>query len=145
MDIASSLLNLAAAQEEVGLLDVALANARQALPSYEKELGTDHPDTLALVWGIGGMELAHGDTAAALASAERALAGYAKRNEEDSVDCAAARFLAARALWPSSRERALALARQALATAEKTGPNESLEADDVRAWLAEHGRPAGNE
>src|SRR5262249_7238944 len=106
----------------------------QALPLLEAMHGERGPGLMDALLGLGAAELDAGDTAAALATAERALAIATDSVVPADVKCAA-QFLVARARWASDRDGAVALAREARAhLAALPYPTPELAALD--RWLA---------
>jgi eukaryotic-like serine/threonine-protein kinase len=110
----------------------ALDEYRRAIAIIEHSLGMDHPQLLGAVEGAARaqLRLGHAGDAVVLAESALALATLPSADVDDS-EVPEVRWLLARALWDSGRDRnrACELARQA--SAGKTS-----DADEIAAWLA---------
>jgi tetratricopeptide (TPR) repeat protein len=110
----------------------ALDEYRRAIAIIEHALGMDHPQLLGAVEGAARAQLRLGHAGDAVVLAERALAlATLPSADVDDSEVPEVRWLLARALWDSGRDRnrARELARQA--SAAKTS-----DADEIAAWLA---------
>ena len=122
----------------LGRYDEARALFNAAIAVWKKELPADHPYYGDSLNGIGRGYLEQGAPESALAPLERALAIREKSGGEPS-QIGETRFLLARALWDSGRDRtragALALAAKE-AYGDKAPWHDKVAAID--AWIAKH-------
>ncbi len=103
-------------------------------------LGPAHPEVARPLSHFGSMLVDTQHPAEAVDHLQRAEAIFGETVGDDHADTAGVRFDLARALWDSGGDRARArtLARQALAAAEKAGPEAALEQAEYGAWLSGH-------
>lgn len=137
--------NLAGLERAQGSFDKALDNHHKAQAIFESALGDKHPYVAFPLTGIGMTYLAMNEPTRALAPLERALA-LREPNRASAAALSDTRFALARALWqvskhgpaaPSTRVRALSLARQARDHYRGAGRGFASDARDVDAWLDE--------
>lgn len=116
----------------------ALELYRRSLAINRKALGEDHPDLAFDYQGIGSTLLEMGRTAEAVPVLERSLAIREKQKVDPDL-VSNARYNLARALWKTGhRERAMALAGQALAGYSKSDSEQEMRRK-VEGWLQERG------
>jgi serine/threonine protein kinase/tetratricopeptide (TPR) repeat protein len=115
---------------------------RAMVTATEARAGAGALDLQRGLVALARAELAAGNVDAARELAERALELLTARVEPVPDAEAGARFVLARCLYasPSERSRALALARRAEEAWAAKGPMVQRDLDEVRRWLAEHGR-----
>ena len=135
-DVGIGLSNLGEIQERAGRLDQALDSYRRALAIKERALGPDHPSLGITLQAIAEVSIERGEAAAALPLAERAVRVLARGGEP--LHLAGARFVLAKALWETGRDRrgAVALARRARDGFVAEGEAGRLDLAEVDAWLA---------
>ncbi|MGH1345952.1 MAG: tetratricopeptide repeat protein [Nannocystales bacterium] len=135
--VASILNNLGHGLMAEGDYEQARGYLERAVRVDEQTRGADHPAVAYPLSSLAKVALAEGDFEGARAHAERALS-IRESHPVAPEQLAKARFILARALWsePSQRDRARALAAQALdALVEVGGPHEDIRAE-VEGWLA---------
>ena len=122
----------------LGRYDEARALFNAALAVWNKELPRDHSNVGDSLNGIGASYLGQDEPEPALAPLERALAIREKSGAEPS-QIGETRFLLARALWDSGRDRARAgtLAQAARAAYGDKAPWRD-KVDAIDRWLAQH-------
>ena len=106
-------------------------------------LGPEHPEVARPLSHFGLMLVDTGHPEEAIEHLQRAEAIFLDTVGEDHADTSGVRFDLARALWDGGgdRTRARTLAEQALAAAEKAGPEASKEQAQYGAWLRDHAAP----
>jgi tetratricopeptide (TPR) repeat protein len=140
-EVAMHMSNRGEILNALGRYEEARAIFNSALAIWNKEFPPDHPDVADSLNGIGASYLGQDEPEPALAPLERALAIREKSGAEPS-QIGETRFLLARALWDSGRDRARAvtLAQAAKAAYGDKAPwRDKVEAID--RWLAQHPSP----
>jgi eukaryotic-like serine/threonine-protein kinase len=132
--VSISLGNLARIVLAQGDATTALAMYGRAQQIDDRTLKPDHPDRAYTLVGLGNAWLARGDASPALFPLEKALA-LRESNHVAPRLLAEARFVCARALWPTDKKRAEALARQAQGDYAPLGPTFDVERHQIAAWL----------
>lgn len=115
----------------------ALEYLEKAVRWHKASVGATHPRYAAALGMRGLAELGLGRRKAALTSLETALAVALASKAPLREHLGETRFGLARALWPGRRERALELAREAVADFTAAGPPHRASLDEVTAWLRE--------
>jgi len=128
-----SLSALGWAHHELGDHVQATRELERGIELVERAFGKEHPSLAYPLRGLGSTLLASGRTHEGVAALERAVT-IGEIRSVDRVELAAARFALARALWPTDRDRALALARKAEADYAAL-PGRERNREDVNAWL----------
>jgi tetratricopeptide (TPR) repeat protein len=116
----------------------AQAMAEQSLAIWERELEPDHPNLAAPLTALGWSWARRGDRGRAVPSLERALR-IREARDPDPAGLGETRFALAWALADGgpTKDRALALARQAREDYAKTGRKQDRVAE-VDLWIAAH-------
>ncbi len=109
----------------------------KAVRWHKASVGATHPRYAAALGLRGLAELALGRRKAALGSLEAALAVAVASKAPLREHVGETRFGLAKALWPGKRERALELARAAVADYTSAGPPHRERLDEIEAWLRE--------
>jgi serine/threonine-protein kinase len=146
--LAYPLNNLGLVYDRQGRHEEAAAYFHRAWIVWEQALGPEHIEVAYPLLGLATSWLLLGRAADALPLAERVLA-LRERHRVAPPELAEARFVLARALMDTARdardaraERALALARQALAALAVTSSAElQIDRHEIEDWLAAHTRP----
>lgn len=150
VSIANTLYNLALGLDRQGRSAEAMTYFRQALARQEKALGPDHPEVAGTLTAAAQAEMLQKNLGEARRMLERALA-IQVRGESAPFDLALTRLRLAQTLWddpgaPGSpggagdggnRQRAVALARQALDGFQSLGEEGEDLAAEAQGWLAE--------
>ncbi len=138
-DTANSEANVADALIELGRPQEALEHVARALAGHKASIGENNARYATALALRGLAELALGRGPAALRSLEQGLAILEASAAAPEL-LAFTRFGVARALWsrPRGRDRALALARQALADYAQSGPSCARYVRDIEAWIDSH-------
>jgi tetratricopeptide (TPR) repeat protein len=116
----------------------------EALPHFEKShaiwhasLGEKHPRVAFALVGLGKSQLGLGQSAEGIAKIEQAIAlreaGKGNLNELSEM-----RFVLAKALWPTKKARAIALAKEVRDARATLGPGEKQGLAEVEEWLRDH-------
>ncbi len=139
--VADSWCDLSELLIELGRYPEAKAKLEQARAILDK-LPADHPSQVEYATQLGKLLVAQGSFREAVEPLERALkAGEGKKGMKVDATGARARFLLAKALWSTPRERARAqeLARQARESYSRCGSQEFRYSQaEIDAWLAAH-------
>jgi eukaryotic-like serine/threonine-protein kinase len=137
--VAQDLANLAAVNEQLGNYEQAATYARRSLELREKIFGPTHTLVAASLLNLGSIAVAAGRPADGIAPLERSVA-IRSRPEELPELLAESQFDLARALMDSriDPERAVTLARDALAGYRKAGAGVEPEIEEIEAWQAVH-------
>ncbi|WP_293252579.1 tetratricopeptide repeat protein [Nannocystis sp.] len=123
---------------DLGELTAARADFQRADAMRSKLLGAEHPTRALSLLGLGRVELAEDQPAAALAPLELGLK-LLVGGDSDPVDLAQLRFELARALWATGdRPRATALLAESRAGLVAAGVTGERTLKTVDAWLAAH-------
>ena len=140
LDVGLALCNIADCLAEAGRYDEATAAGRRAIGIFDKVYKGPHPYIATTLNTLGHVELNRHQPQAAVVTLGRSLAMWEKIGSSDLAPTAAVRFLLARALWESGRDRAraLSLATQAHAEYVKVGAKSKTELAEVDTWLAAH-------
>jgi serine/threonine protein kinase/tetratricopeptide (TPR) repeat protein len=119
-----------------GRHEAAMQKHLRALAIQEKALKQDHPDFIPTLIGLGQAYLGKKEPARAVAPLERAVR-LRLAYPDSPVQLASARFMLARALWESGRDKsqALRVAEQAREHYVRWGVARK-ELSSVKAWLA---------
>ena len=137
-EVAMHISNRGEILNALGRYEEARALFNSALAVWNKELPPDHSDFGDSLNGIGASYLGQDEPEPALAPLERALAIREKSGAEPS-QIGETRFLLARALWDSGRDRARAAT---LAQAAKSAYGDKApwrdKVDAIDRWLAQH-------
>ncbi len=144
-DVARALTMVGASLHAQQRDDEALPVLERALQMAEEMLTEDHDDLASLLTDLGAVQLRLGQSDAALKSLERALSIRTTR-PGIPTELPRLRFVMARAVVATDRERALRLARNAKAGFEALPREHPMRRhlNDVDAWIAQHGaRAAG--
>ncbi len=145
-DVARASSMLGASLLAEGRTSEALPILEQAFELGEETLGEDHDDLATILTELGTAQLATGDPKASVESLERALEIRTTRPGMP-VDLPRLRFVLARALAGSQRERAVRLARSARAGFEILPPEHPMRRslNEIDTWIAAHApkTPAG--
>lgn len=140
-DIGFSLHGLASDHAAVGAYEEAAALFERALVVWEDALGSDHPAITYALIGLAEVALARNSASDAVAPSERALQ-LRESAESPPAELGTARYMLARALWESGRDRsrAIDLARGARDAYRAAGSGKADDLAEVEAWLAKHHR-----
>lgn len=138
--VAISINNLGGLLNLTGDHAEALAQYGAALAIFEGALGRDHPFVAYALTGIGTAHVGLGAPARALEPLERALKLRLEKNAAPT-DVGETRFVLARALWDSRRDRrrAVELARRARDDFRSGKDAGVAGVAEIDAWLAKHG------
>jgi serine/threonine-protein kinase len=120
-----------------GAHDEARRLYERALAIWERTGGPDHPYVAWALTGIGETHVGSGSPALAIPPLERALA-IRVAEQGDVAELARTRFVLARALWNTRRDRrrAVDLARQARADCVSAGRRAAASLAEIDGWLA---------
>jgi tetratricopeptide (TPR) repeat protein len=134
---AISHLNLGDALMSENRTDEAIGHFQATLAIAEKRLGPDHPLVVRALEGLGFCQLRLGHGGEAVQTLERAATLVQKKGMPGGLRREVS-FDLARVLWETGRNRprALALANQVHADAEKDGDRAT--ADEVATWQSKH-------
>ncbi len=113
----------------------------RAMALKQRLFAPDHPTVAWSLTGLGELDLAEGQFAAAEDHFQRAL-DIQSRHQSPTREVAGARFKLAMAQWPRDRQLALATAAAALAELTPQTPGAEPLRSEITAWLAEHRRGA---
>ena len=146
-DVASSLEligGIAYDQGELARARVAWESSREI---YEAAFGVDHPSAASVLHDTSELHLRAAEYVEAIAAAEMAIQ-RASLAPESHLPIARARFVLARGLWmvpPESggdRDRARAVAREAIGELEGLGGRGAIQRAEIQAWLSGRDRAA---
>ena len=135
--VAQTLNNLGLLSGRSGELAKAREYFEESARIYEAALGPDHPDLAHALAGLGQATLESGDAGAAIEPLERALV-LREAGPAEASRLANTRFVLARALWETHRDRTRAreLAEQAREAFAGLGEAGQGDVQEIDAWLA---------
>ena len=138
--LAMNLSNMAFMQLLLGDLDGARPNYERAIATYEASVGPETPDLWRPLTQLARVYRLQGDVASARPLSERAVALLDGR-AWSPLEVWDAKFELSRIRWLAGEQNAetLALARDALALAERAADDDSIR--QTREWLAEREAP----
>jgi tetratricopeptide (TPR) repeat protein len=133
---------LADVLEAEGRYEEALQHYERALSILQAKFGAGHPSVGEVLTSIAQVHLKRGAVATAISLLRQALSKFEAR-KPPPASLALARFVMARALWRSGRDReqARVLAAQARDGFARDGPASERDLAKVREWLVRHSAP----